>query len=410
MLRDTAYHVLRRYRMSLAGSSAHRTVRTPVNSRRYCFTLNNYTDDDFLTIQAWSNVDYLVVGRETAPTTGTPHLQGYVVFRSAQRPSAVHRLLPSAHWQIANGTSTQNREYCIKGGDYVEEGENPDTRAASGRAAGASATSDKYKRAWDQAKVGDIEAIDASIRFRHYFTCRAISKDFMVKPPDLTYMPGVWIYGPPGTGKSFTARNLYPDAYMKMQNKWWDGYQGEEHVLLDDFDMKELGHHLKIWADKYSFLAESKGSARHIRPARFIITSNYAPSQLFGHDPILLAAIVRRFDLREMTDVYVPPVPPESLQSFVGSEIVLRGDVHLLPSPTREPSTAAASGRLLHLVHDVSEDEVLEVLEGGNQPIGSGRTTTLERDYFMSRVTAPRRPIRRPRPPSPLPPGQRTLL
>ena len=98
----------------------------PVNARntkqrRYCFTINNPTIDPSYDD---SVLRYLVFGRETAPTTGTPHLQGYLESHQDVRITALHRIpgFESAHFLIARGTAEQNRTYCTKGGDFVEFG------------------------------------------------------------------------------------------------------------------------------------------------------------------------------------------------------------------------------------------------------------------------------------------------
>jgi hypothetical protein len=44
---------------------------------------------------------------------------------------------------------------------------------------------------------------------------------------DADNVRGIWYWGAPGTGKSREARAKYPDAYLKAQNKWWDGYTGQ---------------------------------------------------------------------------------------------------------------------------------------------------------------------------------------
>ncbi|GLC65130.1 hypothetical protein PLESTF_000255200 [Pleodorina starrii] len=172
------------------------------NSKRWCFTLNNWTQDEKDRLLAWAS-QYLVVGEE-----------GFVIFPSTKRLTGVKKLLDRAHWEIARGTEEQAAEYCKKEGKFVEQGECPKTAGESQQA--------RFKRAWEAAKAGGLDEVPEDIRVRYYRTLKEISKDYMAKPADAEDVTGVWIYGPPGVGKSRTAREDYPDAYMKMQNKWWD--------------------------------------------------------------------------------------------------------------------------------------------------------------------------------------------
>ena len=140
---------------------------------------------------------------------------------------------------------------------------------------------------------------EPGVFLRHYSTIRRIEQDYPIKPPDLKDVCGIWYYGPPGVGKSHKARELNPVFYLKACNKWWDGYRGEPLVILDDFDKSHqcLGHHLKLWADKWSFAAEMKGTTMQLRPERIVVTSNYTPEEIFVDDETLCAAIKRRFNV-----------------------------------------------------------------------------------------------------------------
>lgn len=117
-----------------------------MTSRRYLFTLNNYTEDEYLAMDTWPVV-YLIVGKEKAPVTGTPHLQGYVVVNQAQRISAMKKLNARAHWTIANGSTEQNYVYCSKDHDFKEVGVKPMADVTRARAAG-----DAHKRQYDEFK------------------------------------------------------------------------------------------------------------------------------------------------------------------------------------------------------------------------------------------------------------------
>lgn len=96
-----------------------------LRGKQYVFTWNNYTA---LTLQQLRDIPpasyhYLVYGQEIAPTSGTPHLQGYVSFVERKRIAWVRNLFQGAHVELARGTPEQCRNYSIKDGDFTEFGD-----------------------------------------------------------------------------------------------------------------------------------------------------------------------------------------------------------------------------------------------------------------------------------------------
>jgi len=281
-------------------------------SRAVCFTLNNYTEDEYSAIRDRLEEDcrYYCIGREIAET-GTPHLQGYAYISGPRAFSSWKRILGDrAHIESAKGSPEQNREYCSKGGDFVEFGEIPVSQKRKGELGGA-AEQERWQAALDAAKTGRLDDIPADITIRHYRTLKEITRDFMERVADAEEVTGVWIYGDPGVGKSRYARYFWPDSYMKMANKWWDGFQDEDTVILDDVGRTHecLGYHFKIWMDRYAFIAETKGGAKMIRPKKFIVTSNYRIDQIFT-DEAVCKAITRRCQVIHIPWTWVPPDPP----------------------------------------------------------------------------------------------------
>lgn len=265
-------------------------------SRAWCFTINNYTQDD---LDDCEEIDckYIIYGKEKG-SQGTPHLQGYVYFKSARTMKSVSKWIKRAHLEPAKGSASQNKEYCTKEGDYIERGEMP---YDGGKPSGA----ERNKRLRDAPLAELVDSGELPIN-----QVPVIKKARLIlaqegEGTETEKCRGLWIHGPPGTGKSHYARRTYPGLYIKSQNKWWDGYQGEEVVLLDDYDTPLLGHHLKIWADKWRATGEVKGGTVDLRHKLFIITSNKLPKDIWPEDDMLVRAINRRFEFKQMLIKYV---------------------------------------------------------------------------------------------------------
>lgn len=88
-------------------------------SKHWCFTLNNYSQDDQLSVLP-DECSYLLYGREIAGS-GTPHLQGVCSFRSRTRAPSRILFNGRAHWEVCRSLPNSIK-YCQKDGDWVELG------------------------------------------------------------------------------------------------------------------------------------------------------------------------------------------------------------------------------------------------------------------------------------------------
>lgn len=155
-----------------------------------------------------------------------------------------------------------------------------------------------WESVWCAAKSGDLDAIPASIRVVSYRTIRIIGSDFISPRPIEREIFVFW--GRTQTGKSRRAWDeAGMDAYSKCpRSKFWDGYQGEKNIVVDEFRGGIDISHVLRWCDRYPVRVEVKGSSRPLDAERIWFTSNVDPRDWYPDlDEETKAALLRRFNI-----------------------------------------------------------------------------------------------------------------
>lgn len=155
----------------------------------------------------------------------------------------------------------------------------------------------------DNAKRGRLDAIPADVVVRHYGNLRRIGMDHLTPVAIVRRIIVYW--GPSGTGKSRRAwHEAGLDAFPKDPlTKFWDGYQGQPHVVIDEFrGGVSIGHVLR-WFDRYPVNIEVKGAAVTLRATTVWITSNIRPEDWYPDlDHATKQALLRRLEVHEASN------------------------------------------------------------------------------------------------------------
>ena len=203
-----------------------------VRSRGWTLTFNNYSQDtleNMLVVGEANKAEYMVLGKEVAPTTGTPHLQGYIYFPNAKSFAKLSKMFKGAHIEKAKADAIANRAYCTKDGDYKEFGKCPH----QGERTDLEMMRDLIK---DTGKMAEV--VSTATSFQSVKMCEIWLK-YHEEPRPIGPITVEWFYGPSGTGKTRSAWEILgtKDTYRAMSGsaKWWEGYDGHSNVIIDDF-------------------------------------------------------------------------------------------------------------------------------------------------------------------------------
>lgn len=272
-------------------------------SRNWCFTINNWTDDDLRTLEDLP--DDMVVGAEVGEN-GTPHLQGVIHMSQSRTLSATRaRLGGRAHVEPMRGTWTQAADYCRKDGDVrIDRGTGPRQGARvdleayrDDVAAGANdwylvqnhlSTFARYPRLADAVRKA---ATETSVR-------------------DYRKLKTVVLYGPGGTGKTRAATQVPEDTpylWKDYARGWWDGYRGQRTLILDEFAGQLDWNVFLGLTDGQQHRLDIKNSHAYAHWDRVIITSNVHPNDWYANKDLGDPEFNRR--ITKVVDFLTHPYP-----------------------------------------------------------------------------------------------------
>lgn len=241
-------------------------------SRTWVYTLNNYTDDDIKKLELLT-VKMHRCCKEIGENK-TPHLQGAITFKRAYRLPQLKKLFPTMHWEPAKVKDPEN--YCIKGEVVINE-----INSAQGK------RTDLELACKETTMLAIAESYPTTfVKYHRGFA--ALHSTRLSKKRKFAALRVVVLWGKSGVGKTRKAweidQNLYNVAQPNNGSLWWDGYEGEETILLDDFYGWIRYSHLLQLLDGYQMKLPYKGGFTYKAWKTVIITSNEHPEKWYQRE------------------------------------------------------------------------------------------------------------------------------
>jgi len=299
-------------------------------SRAWIFTINNPTGQEDQMMKE-ASVIKRYIGVLEIGSTGTIHYQGALQLNQPRAISALKKIHPTAHWEIQRGTPEEAYGYVMKTLDmsvistYSVESYQDTTYLSNGTSVDGVQTSSLKKiiaNGWDCTFADIVQMVkgnvhrplterlaeiqmklkngidDQTLANEHFEEWIKYGKRFndyrlLNQPPRDHEMEIIVIQGPAGTGKSRFCRETYPEAYWKSNDKWWENYQGQETVIMDDFYGNWMKYNdLLRLCDRYPMDVEIKGGKVAFISKRIIFTTNIHPSKWYSK--VYFTAFIRR--------------------------------------------------------------------------------------------------------------------
>ncbi len=244
------------------------------------YTLNNPTEQ--LDPSDWPYVpDYVVWQKEEMQSV---HFQGYACWSRQLLLTGAKKCLPRAHWEKRQGTHAQAKIYCQKEESRIEGpfefGDESSIPIKPGQRSDLRSFVQICKEAKGKLPEKVLLESHTAIVARYPKFVDRVKRAYTEQR--MWEMDIVCLIGPTGVGKTRWAYEHYPDLYSVPMKKsgltYWDGYDQQDVVLIDEMGGDRLSYRsLLQLLDRYPAMVPVHGSQIPFVSKMIILTSNTHP-------------------------------------------------------------------------------------------------------------------------------------
>lgn len=236
------------------------------------WTFTDFEDLDWKSIYKQDEIRYVCWGIEVCPNSKRTHNQGWIQFTTKRRLKGAQKMCRSKklHMEPCRGDEDDNEKYCKKDGQYHTLGK----YITQGQRLDLEGLKDLIDTGGDLQDVADknIQAFCQYNRGINQYIQMAEKK----RRTAWRAVEVIHLYGETGTGKTRTAMaDGTPYKIQASQLSWWDGYNGESTIVIDEYDNDIPLTQLLGILDGYQLRLPIKGGFTYAAWTKVYITSNY---------------------------------------------------------------------------------------------------------------------------------------
>lgn len=246
---------------------------------KFFITQNNYSEAQYnLGAKMIKECEYGIICREIGTVNKVPHIHIWLHYKAERSWKKMQREWPQANVQPGLGHD-QDQTYLKKDGNYEEHGE---PQKGKGKRTDLDMIKKIIKNGGTMSEIIDVSSNFQSLKmgellFKYRERKRA------VKPIEV-----YWFYGGAGSGKTKFVFDAEDDIFRPTSKKWWEGYDGDRVVLIDDWRPSWCSYvELLKFTDIYPFKVETKGGSREVKYDKLYITSDRSPYDYYVKDGIM---------------------------------------------------------------------------------------------------------------------------